>query len=239
MASRTQPSPHRQQIASQLTLAGLILLVAFALFGLVRLVGEVHIESSPRLSTQPQPLPSGRQEGGTHLGAVQLESWRLIRPYLDGYHDCAAVERIIDPLEGEMNRCYEAVSLPPISQLVGVPFYSTEDYVRLVTARPERLVYMPSPTRRSGADTTLFHDNGRLFQAVWIAGDCTPRIFDGQGGYWQMPVSPSFGRGENVPYGPGYLFTLPADWQQAWAVDPAAAAPWQLCAASSFWYRQP
>jgi len=170
----------------------------------------------------------------TQVGTLVLESYTLIaNPYREDI-GCASVETYITTVSAQEHRCYQTLALPSLEVVANTPFGLTAEQTAAVLARADSTVFMPSPARRSGADSAFFHVGEGIYFAFWVAGDCTPRIVDGNGGYWQMPVSPSFGGPENVPYGTGYLFTLPANWQTEWRTEFSQAAPWRVCAGSTF-----
>lgn len=234
-AHRPQTAQQHQQRQVAVIIVLLVTVLVVVLVGaLLRMTSEVNLNSSAP-SSRGAIVPAPTPLVSNFIGAVALESYLLINPS-SGYSNCAAVERYIAQVGYEENRCYSSLVLPALETVITTPLALTAEQYTQVAARAERLVFMPSPSRRSGADSAFFRDGENVFVALWVAGDCTPRITDGRGGYWQMPVSPVFGAAENIPYGSGYLFTLPTNWQTDWRVNPSEAADWRLCAANTFWY---
>jgi len=229
MTTQTRPSTrtnNNQQ--NQLFLLVIVLIVSVAaLVG----IGQIWTEI-----TSIRPVP--RQEVAVtqtsgQIGPYQLDSYTFIaNPYM-GNNGCVAVETYTTIVNAQEHRCYNTLALPDVTTLV-TTLGITPEQSASVLQRPDGLVFMPSNAAREGAEAAYFHVGAEVFYSVWVAGDCTPRIFNGQGGYWQMPVAPQFRTGENVPWGTGYLFTLPDNWQSEWRVSPAEAVAWRICAPSTF-----
>lgn len=233
--ARHRPQTNQNQMKPvHFALLGLIILVILLTGVLVRVVSEVEVRPlpAPRPITVAQEIPA--PQISTQLGPLTLESYTIMNPYQG--HNCAAIERYISNVGAEENRCYASLALPPLEQIVTTPFGLDEAQTTAVLAKADRVSYMASPARRSGADAAYFRDGSQIFYAFWVAGDCTPRITDGHGGYWQMPVAPSFGSAENVPYGTGYVIRLPENWQAAWQKPVFEAAAWRLCSGGTFWF---
>ena len=232
--SRTQMNPNQNQNRQHLLLAGLVVILVILIGVFVQSMREIRITPSQpsRPITIAQPVP----QISTQLGSLVLESYTLLDNPYSGNHGCTAIERYINQFGEEQNRCYSSLALPSLTHIVSTPFGLDEAQSAAVLSKADSVLYMPSPARRSGADAAFFHVGTQIYYAFWLAGDCTPRIIDGRGGYWQMPVSPVYGGAENVPYGAGYLIHLPENWQTDWATPVAEAAAWRLCSGNTFWY---
>lgn len=145
---------------------------------------------------------------------------------------CSRFESIVSEYTGQTYLCYGHYELPSFEQLAAAPFLLTSEQEATVLTRTENVVFITSLADRAPGAGSFFHDGNQIFYLLWIAGDCTPRIVDGLGGYWQVPVAPLYG--SHVPRGVGYLMELPLDWQLTWAVDLEHAAEWRTCGASTF-----
>lgn len=231
--SRTQMNPNQNQNRQHLLLAGLVVILVILIGVFVQSMREIRItpaQPASRQITVAQPV----SHVSTQLAGYVLESYTLVNPYTG--HNCTAIERYINSVGEEHNRCYSSLALPPLVQIVSTPFGLDEEQTAAVLNKADSVLFMPSPARRLGADAAYFHVGTQVFYAFWLAGDCTPRIIDGHGGYWQMPVSPVYGGPENVPYGAGYLIHLPENWQLDWRTPVEEAAAWRLCSGNTFWY---
>lgn len=187
-------------------------------------------------SGAPQAAVAHQEVQNGQLSGLVLESYTILdNPYAP--NGCAAVEVYIDVFGGQEARCYTTLSVPPVTVVAYTSLGLSAEQMSAIRARPSGVLYMHTIASRLGADAAYFNDAGIVYLAVWVAGDCTPRIFDGHGGYWQMPVAPMFSTAENVPYGPGYLISLPANWQTEWARSPQQATPWRTCAPMVFTQR--
>ncbi len=227
-------SLHQAHQRQQLLLFGFVAVLVLLSVGVIL---RFHLQAP--VYRPPAPVGNGNTVSvtpvvSTQLGSLTLESYTLVNPYQG--HSCTAIERYINPFGAEENRCYDTLTLPSLEVVTHTPFGLTAEQATAILAKPDSTVFMPSPARRSGADSAYFHVGEDIYFAFWVAGDCTPRIVDGNGGYWQMPVAPSYGNAENVPYGSGYLFSLPANWQTEWRTDLSQAAPWRVCAEGTFWF---
>lgn len=145
---------------------------------------------------------------------------------------CGLFESVVSDYTGQTYLCYENFGLPTFEQLASAPFLLTPEQEADVFARPANTVFLPSLAERAPGTGAFFQNGSEVYYLLWIAGDCTPRIVDGLGGYWEVPVTPFYDG--YIPWGVGYLIELPADWQSAWAVEPAEAAEWRTCGASTF-----
>lgn len=187
---------------------------------------------------RPQPAPAAQVATTQWVANGQLADGLVLERYMlvgTTYHSgCAAMEIVITMFSAQELRCYPTLAIPPVSVVASTPLGLSAEQTSAILARQDRVLYMHSNADRLGADAAYFRDGSEVFLAVWVAGDCTPRIFNGRGGYWQMPLAPRFSSAENIPYGPGYLVQLPANWQMEWARDPAQTTAWRLCATQTF-----
>lgn len=228
-----QPPQHNLLPVVLLVAAVVVLLSVGAIWNTLFPSGYTRLNiqpGAPQAAVAHQETPNGQ------LSGLVLESYTLIaNPYAP--NDCAGVEVYIDVFGGQEARCYTTLAVPPVSVVAFTPLGLTAEQTSAIVVRPSGVLYMHSVASRLGADAAYFHDGGNVYMAVWVAGDCTPRIFNGNGGYWQMPVAPMFSTAENVPYGPGYLINLPANWQTTWARNPAQTTAWRTCAPMVFMQR--
>jgi hypothetical protein len=131
---------------------------------------------------------------------------------------CWQTEEFLTVFQTQEHICYQEVPLPDIGTLSTLPFS--------LQSQPSSVIYLSSDADRAPGTGKLFTYANQNFYLFWLAGDCTPRIVDGKGGYWQVPVAPAFAQ--------GYMIDLPEGWLTTWRRSPVEAAPWRLCASDSF-----
>jgi|GEM_PF-2694409 len=180
-------------------------------------------------------LYDGRSQGWGITSAHQ-DIPTSVRP-AESFETCWANETYISVYQGQESLCYDYVPLPAISLLATLPFKLDGATALAAMGRPANVLFIESTARRAPGDGQFFSDGTAVFYMIWVAGDCTPRIVDGRGGYWQMPVAPAWQAlwaVDGNQHGPGYLIHLPQGWQTSWEKPFSEATPWRLCATAQF-----